>query len=268
MSAVAVQDLVTSLPSLYDLLPKWECVAPPNPAEDPTHVDGAFVQLIGGDPELLRRAMVDFQARTATSYATPEIVSVAGIKQPTPASVSATTSGNACSSVGLSVRAFMRDGKGFERDRAGRLSTITAGGDGTVPHFSASLDEHAHKSVQRLQHNQLAFAAEGLAVASHFVSNSDEPKFLAAPSDLGIAVPQVAPIGRPTDIEVTGVDAAALVRIKIRNQHGQVEKLSAIETKDGRICARVENREEGIYIVQVDDGHGTPLEASYVVLSE
>ncbi|MDQ1248196.1 MAG: hypothetical protein QG597_2568, partial [Actinomycetota bacterium] len=193
-SAAAVRDLVTSLPSMYDILPQWACIAPRDPAKDPTPVDGAFISSIGGDPDLWRHATADFQARAAPYDTQAEIVSIAGIKQPTPASVQTT----ACST-GLEVttRAFMRDGTVFARDRKGGLVTVAATGDGTVPHFSASLHEHAHKSVQRLQHGQLAYAAEGLAVASHFVRHSDEPRFLAAPSDLGITVPQVAERGTP-----------------------------------------------------------------------
>lgn len=270
-SAAAVRDLVTSLPSMYDLLPQWACIAPQNPAGDPTPVDGAFIGSIGGDPDLLRLATADFQARAAASDTQAEIVSIAGIKQPTPASVQITaggSGGHGGTALAVTARAFMRDGSGFAHDRNGGLVTVSAAGDGTVPHFSASLDEHAHKSFQRLQHSQLAYAAEGLSVASHFISNSEEPRFLAAPSDLGISVPQVAAKGKPVDIEVTGVDAATLVRIKIRNQHDQIHIPSVAETSDGRMYARIETRHEGIFIVQADDGHGTPLETSYVVLAE
>lgn len=271
-SAAAVRDLVTSIPSMYDLLPQWACIAPREPAGDPTWVDGAFIGSLGGDPDLLRVATADFQARSAPSDTQAEIVSIAGIKQPTSASVQTTAGGSGGGGGGtglaMTARAYLREGSGFARDRNGVLVTVAAAGDGTVPHFSASLDEHAHKSVQRLQHSQLAYAAEGLSVTSHFVSNSEEPRFLAATSDLGITVPQIAAKGTPLDIEVTGVDAATLVRIKIRNQHDQIHIPSVVETSDGRMYARAETHDEGIYIVQADDGHGTPLETSYVVLSE
>lgn len=270
-SAAAVRDLATSLPSMYDVLPQWACIGPRDPTGDPTPVDEAFIASIGGDPDLFRLATADFQARATASRTQAEIFSIAGVMQPTPASVQAPAGGSVGgvgTALAVTARAFIRDGRGFARDRNGCLVTVSAAGDGTVPYFSASLDEHARTSLQRLQHGQLACAAEGISVASHYVTNSDEPRFLAAPSDLGITVPQVAARGTLVDIEVTGVDAATLVRIEIRNQHDQIHTPSIIETSDGRMYARAETDEEGIYIVQADDGHGTPLEASYVVLSE
>lgn len=105
------------------------------------------------------------------------------------------------------------------------------------PLFGVSAWAPPTKSVQRLQHGQLAYAAEGLAVASHFVRHSDEPRFLAAPSDLGITVPQVAERGTPV---VTGVDAGT------HNQHDQIHMASVAETSDGRMYACAETNDEDI----------------------
>lgn len=48
-SAAAVRDLVTSLPSMYDILPQWACIAPRDPAKDPTPVKQGLHKLHGNN---------------------------------------------------------------------------------------------------------------------------------------------------------------------------------------------------------------------------
>jgi pimeloyl-ACP methyl ester carboxylesterase len=262
-SATAVTDLVTSMPSMYDLLPQWACVAPVDAAGDPTPIDAHVITSLKGDADLFNASKVDFHKRSGVVTET-EFVSVAGVEQPTFASVEATRSGG----FAVSARAFLRDGTGYARDTDKVLVTVDATGDGTVPHFSASLDQHAHRSVQRLQHNQLSFAAEGLTVASHYVSSTEKPQFLSGRSNLGVSVPQVVKLGNRSEIEVTGADGRSIIKVQVESHDGRVSTPSVVEGSDGRLRATAETRTEGIYTVRVGDGTGTPLETSYAVLSE
>lgn len=267
----AIRDLLIPMPSTYDLLPRWACVAPHVRTNDPTRVDEAFITALFGDRELLRDADAAYRERTAaaTGDQAPEVVSMAGIKQPTAGLVEFKSGGDNAGRGNAVVidRAYLRAEVGFERDRHGNLVTVDSTGDGTVPHFSASLKNHTIRSFQRLQHEQLAYAAEGLLVASHLVDDSEEPQFLAAPSDMGIRVPQILEVGASLEVELTGVDETTRVLVDVLDDCGRpVARPPVVKTSDGSLRAITRITEGGIYTVRAGDGNGTPLERSFIAL--
>ncbi|MCC9184144.1 esterase/lipase family protein [Mycolicibacterium mageritense] len=261
-SESAVRNLTVTLPSMYDLLPWWNCMAPaPTTREDPHPVDRALIESIGGSCSLYTDATAAYADR-ATNRA-GEVLDVIGIGQPTSAS--------ACITDGVihpQKEAYVRDGVGFERSAAGELVTVEPLGDGTVPTFSAAFPGHVSQSYQFLGHGLLSYAAEGVEVATHFVKNTDEPTFLAGGSELGVAAPQLIRTGADAELEIVGAEFGADVRVAILDEEGQVVVRPRFVARDGRSFAPAATEEEGIFTVRVDDGHGTPVETSYMVLSE
>lgn len=267
----AIRDLVTPMPSTYDLLPRWACVAPHVPTNDPTRVDEHVITSLLGDPQLFRDADAAYRARSvaATDDQAPEVVSMAGINQPTAGIVKFESGGGSAGGADAVVtdRVYLRTENGFERDRLGNLVTVDSTGDGTVPHFSASLRSHTLRSLQRLQHDQLAYAAEGLVVASHLVDDSEEPQFLAGASGLGIRIPQILEVGSSLEVELTGVDPPTRVLVEVLNADGRpVARPPVVKTSDGSLRAIMKVTDGGIFTVRAGDGHGTPLEKSFIVL--
>lgn len=261
-SESAVRNLTVALPSMYDLLPWWNCIAPaPTSHEDPYPVNRALIESIGGSYSLYTAAAAAYADRAANRSG--DVLDVIGIGQPTSAS--------ACIVDGVvhpRKEAYVRDGIGFERSAAGELVTRVPRGDGTVPTFSAAFPGHVSQSYQSLGHGLLAYAAEGVEVATHFVKNTEEPTFLAGESKLGVAAPQLVRIGANADVEIVGAEPGADVRVEIVDVEGQVVAQPTFVTHDGQSFAPAATDEEGIFTVRVDDGHGTPVETSYMVLSE
>lgn len=261
-SESAVRDLTVTLPSMYDLLPWWNCMAPvPTSGKDPRPVDRALIESISGSGNLYAGAAEAYEDR-ATNHGV-DVIDVIGIGQPTSAS--------ACITDGVvnpRKEAYVRDGVGFERSAAGELVTVEPLGDGTVPTFSAAFPGHVSQSYQYLGHGLLSYAAEGVEVATHFVKNTDEPTFLAGGSKLGVAAPQLIRTGADAELEIVGAESGADVRVAILDEEGQVVAQPTFVTQDGQSFAPAATDEEGIFTVRVDDGHGTPVETSYMVLSE
>ncbi|MCU1444252.1 MAG: hypothetical protein JWQ59_2402 [Cryobacterium sp.] len=164
--------------------------------------------------------------------------------------------------------AFFRSDGAYERDADGNLVTTSCSGDGTVPQFSASLDEHFAGSYQCLQHGQLAAASEGQKLAANFVANSEELKFLTGTSELGVKVPSMNLKRSLVDIEVVVNDPAVDIRIDVLDGEGRVVDRPRPVLREGRFFAPAPTEDEGIFTVQVDDGHGTPVETSYITLAE
>ncbi|OBG24103.1 hypothetical protein A5768_22295 [Mycolicibacterium fortuitum] len=261
-SESAVRDLTVALPSMYDLLPWWNCVAPaPTSREDPLPVDRALIESIGGSPTLYAAASAAYADR-ATNHAA-DVIDVVGIGQPTSGSVRI-----ADGVVYPREGAYVRDGGGFERSAVGELVTVEKRGDGTVPAFSAEFPGRVSQSYQFLQHGQLPYAEEGVAVAAHFVTDTEDLRFLAGESELGVVVPQLIRTGANAELEIVGAEPGADVRVAILDTEGQVVAQPPFVTRDGRSYASADTEEEGIFTVLVDDGHGTPVETSYMVLSE
>jgi len=262
-SESAVRDLTVRLPSMYDLLPWWDCMAPaPTSREDPYPVDRALIESIGGSHSLYTDAAAAYAARAANHGG--DVLDVIGIGQPTSAS--------ACIIDGVvhpRNEGYVRVGDGFERSAAGELVTLEPRGDGTVPTFSAAFKGHVRQSCQFLGHGLLAYATEGVEVATHFLKNTEEPSFLAGESKLGVAAPQLIRTGANAELEIVGAESGADVRVAILDEEGQVVARPTFVTQDGQsFFAPVATDEEGIFTVRVDDGNGTPVETSYMVLSE
>lgn len=261
-SESAVRDLTVTLPSMYDLLPRWNCLAPaPASREDPKPVDRALIESIGGSQSLYTTAAAAYAYRATNRGG--DVLDIIGIGQPTSAS--------ACIIDGVvhpRKEAYVRDGVGFERSAAGELVRLEPRGDGTVPTFSAAFPGHVSQSYQFLGHGLLPYAAEGVEVATHFVKNTEEPTFLAGGSKLGVAAPQLIHTGANAELEIVGAESGADVRVAILDEEGQVVAQPTFVTQDGQSFAPAATDEEGIFTVRVDDGHGTPVETSYMVLSK
>lgn len=261
-SAAAVRDLAVSIPGMYDLLPRWNCVGPARRENDPGPLDRHLIESIGGDRGFFDDAEAAFEQRTRAKVDV-KVVGIAGISQPTAGSV--LIDGDTLKPID---EAFFRSDGVYERDADGSLTTISCSGDGTVPQFSASLDEHFAQSYQCLQHNQLASASEGQKLAAHFVANSEELTFLTGMSKVGVKVPSMNLKRSLVEIEVVVNDPAVDIRIRVIGENDVVVDLPRHVLRDGSFFAPVPTENEGIFVVQVDDGHGTPVETSYIVLGE
>lgn len=261
-SAAALRDLAVSMPGMYDLLPRWNCVGPARRENDPGPVGRDLIESIGGDRSFFNDAEAAFKQRTP---AKPDVkvVGIAGISQPTAGSV--LIEGNALRPID---EAFFRSDGAYERDADGNLVTTSCSGDGVVPQFSASLDEHFARSYQCLQHGQLASASEGQKLAANFVANSEELKFLTGTSKLGVKVPSMNLKRSLVDIEVVVDDPAVDIRIDVLDEDGRVVDRPRPVLREGRFFAPAPTEDEGIFTVQIDDGHGTPVETSYITLAE
>lgn len=261
-SEAAVRDLTVALPSMYDLLPWWNCVAPePMSREDPLRLHQAHIESIGGSLALYTAAAAAYVDR-ATNHDV-DVIDVVGIGQQTFGSV-----GIANGVVYPREGAYIRDGDGFERSAGGELVTVERRGDGTVPEFSAESPRRVSQSYQFLQHGQLSYAAEGVAVAAHFVTDTEDLRFLAGGSKLGVAVPPLIHIGADARVEIVGAEPRADVRVAILDAEGQVVARPSFVTGDEKSYAPAATEEEGVFTVRIDDGHGTPVETSYMVLRE
>lgn len=261
-SESAVRDLTVTLPSMYDLLPWWNCIAPSSTSrEDPHPVDRALIESIGGNRSLYTAAAAAYADRATNRGG--DVLDVIGIGQPTSASASIIDG-----VIHPRKEAYVRDGVGFERSSTGELVTLEPRGDGTVPTFSAAFAGHVSQSCQYLGHGLLPYAAEGVEVATHFVKNAEEPTFLTGGSNLGVSAPQLIRTGANAELEIVGATSETDVRVAILDEAGQVVAQPTFVTQAGQSLAPASTDEEGIFTVRVDNGHGTPVETSYMVLSE
>ncbi|MGP5073552.1 lipase/acyltransferase domain-containing protein [Arthrobacter rhombi] len=261
-SAGAVRNLALSIPGMYDMLPRWSCVAPARREDDPGPLDTHLIEVIGGDRSLFENAEDAYKQRTGTKGEV-KVVAIAGISQPTAGSV--LVEGEALKPTD---GAYVRSDGSYERDARGHLVSTSCSGDGTVPVFSASLNQHFARSYQCLQHGQLASAPEGQKLAAHFVASSEELTFLKGVSDVGVKVPSMNLKRSAVETEVSVNDPTLPIRIDVLDEDGRVVERPRPVLREGIFFAPVPTEDEGIYTVQVDDGHGTPVEASYIVLGE
>ena len=200
--------LALTLPSMYDLLPRYRAVETAVGARVLTLDDVAG---FGGDVTLATAAQ-RFWARTS-SLPLPRHHAIVGADQPTPQSVRI---------IGDSVQAnaythrWRVEDDGLERDASGQVQVFDRGGDGTVFRDAATLSEAAVSYVAQ-QHGYLARSQEVILMVRQLVTDLESLGARLGRGTAGLLVPDLVRVGEEFIVRVSGISDPAAVRFTVED---------------------------------------------------
>ncbi|MFG3719446.1 esterase/lipase family protein [Streptomyces massasporeus] len=225
--------LARTLPGLHELLPGYRCVE---------EADGGFrrftasdAEFLGGDRELAQQSL-DRQEQLRRADTLPQLRPLVGIGQRTPQS--------------LTLMAGTAELHEYVADGDGRLDRR---GDGTV-YREAAAPAGMQAFYLPQTHGAVAHSEEAIAYTGAVVTERPLGPPLGA-TELGLHVPDTAPVGELFPIEVDGVcnPTAVVCRLFDAATNLEVER-PRLTFQDGRLSAEARLPRLGLYRVEAKAG--------------
>ncbi len=200
-----------TMPGVYDLLPRHRClVSDRGGVDDVVALTVDDVASIGGDRALAEAACLDFKA--ARSVVLPGHRPVVGVAQPTWQSLQIRD--GVVEPVFSSYR-WDQDGQ-LLRDEIGRPLAYNDQGDGTVWRYAARPEGSAGAWIPvAQQHGALAKSRKTITEVVALVTDQEDLGVQLGDGALGLHVPDVADVGAPFTVTVTGETDPASVRCRV-----------------------------------------------------
>jgi pimeloyl-ACP methyl ester carboxylesterase len=237
------KDMAVTLPGLHDLLPTYRSLLA---GGDLVALDPSSVAALGGDHELAAESFAR-HARLA-SVRLPGLINLAGTHQPT----------DICFSVDAGVLHANRHG--YERDETGALArdTVTGQlipmklhGDGTVQWQSARLGDATGYAQKHgaLQATMSVIRNVGAQIEGRPLGDG-----LAGRPDLGVELPEYAPVRAAVSARVSGADTAGDFSSVVRDLAGKILAYPSAHRDGDDFLLNFTLNEPGVHVVEVSNG--------------
>jgi hypothetical protein len=232
--------LICDMPGLYSLLPAYRCVDEGATTRGLTPSDVAG---LGGDADLARDAMATQEILRADGGR--GLRALVGVQQPTMQSL-VLADGIA---EGREYTCMVGDGEPMQR--------VDRGGDGTV-YRDAAAPVGAEPVYLPQTHSAIAKTREAVAHLRAVLTETSLGPPLGG-AVIGLTLPDVAAVGEPFEIGITGSDPAVVsCRVMDATSDAPVGR-PAVGLRDGRLAATVTLPAPGVYRVELDGGGASPV---------
>ncbi|MFJ8967042.1 hypothetical protein ACIRG5_47425 [Lentzea sp. NPDC102401] len=238
-----------TMPGLYDLLPSYRSL---DDGTDMRAPDLQDIVALGGNADLAQ-ASLDWRRQRLSGFSLPGHSMVLGYGHRTLQSYRMTSSG----AVGQEY-VYMRDGGRVLKKQDGSPRREDRRGDGTVYQFAAHDRGSDAKPIEiRQEHGALVRSSTVVELAAGMLRGLSHPSQLPdmlGEGEIGLEVPEWAPLGGPFDITVTGWDGDALPTCVLREVGSGAVRPVILRPGDGTATAECLLHEPGLYEVEVTGG--------------
>lgn len=260
LPSTRLRRMVKTLPGIHDLLPTYRCLDHVETEDDPTRLTPDLVAEIGGSRDL---AVASFAwQRQTQANVLPNHHPVVGVAQPTDSTLTlknGVLTGHRYS--------FSTSRDGIARDRNGFLDRTLAAGDGTVPRNSA--EPHASGlvvSAYAQQHGGLASIRETADFVRDVLRQHDPRRPRLGDGEIGLEVPDIAPVNEPMAIILSGVDSPGDATVRVFDEDGRHLYTPALHKSDRSLRATWSPTRPGIYRVVVKGGGPSAVTQRFMVM--
>jgi pimeloyl-ACP methyl ester carboxylesterase len=259
-----LRDVARTMPGLYDLLPRNRCVLTrQDHLDEVVALTTQDVVAIGGDPHLAAASQSYFETAQATTLPGHRIVE--GIVQPTWQSLQIRA--GTVDPAYVSYHRYADDT--LMRDEIGRAQPFDDQGDGTVWRYAARPEGSLEKPVPiAQQHGALASSGETIKTVVGLVTDQGLGVRLGG-GDLGLQLPDMAVIGSPFTVMVTGEADPSRVECRVVDLSTNECVRRPLLRSDGetKLADTLSLSEEGLYRVEIKGESGDPVTRILMVTS-